>query len=86
LGFLVSLPIVVRHGVPRSPRTMLAMCAMLAALMVLPTGGLAGATDVMVQELAMFLSGRDHLYHRGEWAALPGAGMRAAGDFQHASR
>lgn len=86
LGFLVSLPIVVRHGVPRSPRTMLAMCAMLAALIVLPTGGLAGATDVMVQELAMFLSGRDHLYHRGEWAALPGAGMRAAGDFRHASR
>ncbi|PLP97054.1 phosphatase PAP2 family protein [Cupriavidus pauculus] len=86
LGFLVSLPIVVRHGVPRSPRTMLAMCVLLAALMALPTGGLAGASHVMVQELAMFLSGRDRPYHRGEWAALLGTRMHAAGVFQHPPR
>ncbi|WP_066737677.1 phosphatase PAP2 family protein [Cupriavidus sp. D384] len=86
LGFLVSLPIVVRHGVPRSPRTMLAMCVMLAALLLLPTGGLAGATHVMVQDLATFLSGRDRPYHRGEWAALPGPHMRAADVFRNAPR
>lgn len=78
LGFLVSLPIVLRHGLPRGPRTMLLLCAMLASLLVLPVEGLAGATHVIVQDLAMRLSGRDRPFQRGEWAALPRMWIHAA--------
>lgn len=78
LGFLVSLPIVLRHGVPRSPVTMLVLCAMLAGLLVVPTGRLAGSTHVIVQHLAMYLSGRDRPYHRGEWAVVRGTHAPAA--------
>nr|WP_315597744.1 phosphatase PAP2 family protein [uncultured Cupriavidus sp.] len=78
LGLLVSLPVIVRRGVPRSPRAMLLTCCALLVLLALPVDGLTGATHVMVQDLARFLSGRDRPYHRGEWAVLHAGPDRTA--------
>jgi len=71
LGFCVSLPFIMRHGVPRGPLTMLLATAALASMPVLPVGGLTGVTHNLVTEMALFLSGRERPYQRGEWTALP---------------
>ncbi len=83
LGFLVSMSLILRHGVPRGPRTMLLMCVMLVSLLALPVGGLTGVTHGMVQDLARFLSGRDHLYDRGDWATLSGPRVHATRTRSH---
>lgn len=84
LGLLVSLPVIVRRGVPRSPRAMLLTCCALIVLLVLPVDGLTGATHVMVQDLARFLSGRDRPYQRGEWALLQAGPERTTSVRKHA--
>lgn len=70
LGFCVSMPFIARHEVPRGPVAMLLASAALATLLVLPIGGVAGATHIWVQDIATFLSGRDRPYQRGEWSSL----------------
>jgi len=73
LGFCVSVPFIMRRAMPRGPKAMLVASAALAMLMVLPVGGgVAGVTHGWVQDLAIFLSGRDRPYQRGEWTSLPG--------------
>lgn len=70
LGFCVSVPFIMRRGVPRGAMTMAFVSAALATLLVLPVGRLAGVTHVWVQDLATFLSGRDRPYERGEWSSF----------------
>lgn len=50
---------------------MLLATAALASMPVLPVGGLTGVTHNLVTEMALFLSGRERPYQRGEWTALP---------------
>jgi len=70
LGFCVSMPFIMRRGVPRGAMTMVLVSAALATVMILPVGRMAGVTHVWVQQLATFLSGRDRPYERGEWSSL----------------
>lgn len=72
LGCCVSLPFIMRRAMPRSPKVMLVASAALTMLMALPVGGVAGVTHLWIEDLATFLSGRDHAYQRGEWTFLPG--------------
>ncbi|MGO4306611.1 phosphatase PAP2 family protein [Cupriavidus sp. RAF12] len=70
LGFCVSLPFISRREMPRGPLTMLVASLVLATILVLPVSGLAGVTHQWVQELAVFLSGRDRPFQRGEWTSM----------------
>ncbi|MCO5397465.1 phosphatase PAP2 family protein [Ralstonia soli] len=79
LGLCVSMPFIMRRAMPRGPKAMLIASAVLAMLMALPVGGVAGATHGWVQDLATFLSGRDRLYQRGEWTFVPGCRTCTAG-------
>lgn len=81
LGFCVSLPFLMRREVPRGPLTMLAASVALAMMPALPVGGVTGVTHSLVEQVAMFLSGRDRPYQRGEWTSVqhgPGRVARAA--------
>ncbi|CAG2146472.1 phosphatase PAP2 family protein [Cupriavidus plantarum] len=69
IGFCVSLPFILRRGVPRGAVTMALVSAALGTLLILPVGRVAGVTHEWVQDLATFLSGRDRPYERGEWSS-----------------
>ncbi|MWL90792.1 phosphatase PAP2 family protein [Cupriavidus sp. SW-Y-13] len=87
LGFCVSLPFIMRHGVPHGPMTMTLACVVLVSMPLLPVSHMTGTTHGLVTDLALFLSGRDRPFNRGEWSALPpcttcrtGAAGDTAGD------
>lgn len=80
LGLLVSLPLIRRQVVPRSPAAMGLVAATLAIVLVLPAGGVVGITQRWIEDMAVFLSGRDRPFERGEWsykARSPGGVVRA---------
>lgn len=79
LGFCVSLPFIMRRGVPRGPLTMVLATLVLATMPVLPVGGMTGVTHGLVTDMALFLSGRDRPFHRGEWTAMPACRACQAG-------
>ncbi|RZT31830.1 phosphatase PAP2 family protein [Cupriavidus agavae] len=85
LGFLVSVPFILRHGVPRGPLTMMLASAALLSMPLLPVSHMTGITHGLVTEMALFLSGRDRPFERGDWmsrapcAVCPEAAAVSAG-------
>ena len=77
LGFGVSVPFM-RRGMPRSPAPLVGAALAIAVLMAMPVTG--GASQRLVEIIAMYLSGRDRPYQRGEWtfAETPASCPRTA--------
>ncbi|AOY95133.1 hypothetical protein BKK79_25350 [Cupriavidus sp. USMAA2-4] len=59
-----------RAALPRSVVPLAAALAAFTALHTLPVPGLGGATHRWVESVAVYLSGRDRPFHRGEWRAF----------------
>lgn len=70
VGLSVSLPFILRRATPHGPLAMVLAGVALASALAMPAAGAVGATHTMIQQLAMFLSGRDRPFQRGEWASL----------------
>ncbi|WP_432261511.1 phosphatase PAP2 family protein [Cupriavidus sp. TMH.W2] len=70
VGLCVSLPFIARRTTPHGPLAMVLAGVALASALVVPMTGTVGASHTLIQQLAMFLSGRDRTFERGEWAML----------------
>ncbi len=68
VGLCVSLPFILRRTTPHGPLAMVLAGVALASALVMPMTGTVGASHTLIQQLAMFLSGRDRTFQRGEWA------------------
>ncbi len=68
LGFCASLTFMARADTPHGPRAMTVAALALAVLQVMPATALSGVTHHWVESLAIYLSGRDRPFQRGEWA------------------
>ncbi|WP_439672238.1 Phosphatidic acid phosphatase type 2/haloperoxidase domain-containing protein [Cupriavidus necator] len=81
VGLCVSLPFILRRATPHGPLAMVLATMALAMALAMPVAGAVGISHALIQQLAMFLSGRDRPFQRGEWAWLkhtyPGAGVPA---------
>lgn len=84
VGLCVSLPFILRRTTPHGPLAMVLAGLALASALVMPMTGTVGASHTLIQQLALFLSGRDRTFQRGEWAMLAPVPVR--GDIQAALR
>ncbi|RDK10971.1 phosphatase PAP2 family protein [Cupriavidus lacunae] len=78
VGLCVSLPFILRRTTPHGPLAMVLAGLALGTALVMPMTATVGASHTLIQQLAMFLSGRDRPFQRGEWAMRAPPHLHAA--------